>query len=65
VAETALLEVLGLRVQTAADADEAIETLRRRSPAAPDAPGPMLVSAQNTCDTIRVRFGDETRMTAC
>jgi signal transduction histidine kinase/CheY-like chemotaxis protein len=55
VAETALLESFGLRVQTAADADEAVETLQEE-------PGcalmllSTLVSARNTCDTIgRIR----------
>ncbi|AGA88968.1 signal transduction histidine kinase [Thioflavicoccus mobilis 8321] len=51
LAETTLLEALGLRVQTAADADEAIETLREEA-------GCVLillaafVSAADTCDTI-------------
>jgi CheY-like chemotaxis protein len=57
VAETRLLESFGLRVQSAADADEAIETLREE-------PGCSLVllaelmSVPNTCDTIRAIRGD-------
>jgi signal transduction histidine kinase/CheY-like chemotaxis protein len=57
VAETRLLESFGLRVQTAADADEALETLREE-------PGCSLVllaelmSVVNTCDTIRAIRGD-------
>ncbi len=56
VTGTALIESLGLGVQTAADADEAIETLNEE-------PGcslillARLVSAQNTCDTIRMIRG--------
>jgi signal transduction histidine kinase/CheY-like chemotaxis protein len=52
VAETALLESLGLRVQTAADADEAIETLQEERECALVFLA-TLMSAENTCDTIR------------
>ena len=52
VTETALLESLSLRVQTAADADEALETLQED----PDCALVLLatlMSVENTCDTIR------------
>jgi signal transduction histidine kinase/CheY-like chemotaxis protein len=52
VAETALLESLGLRVQTAADADEALETLHEEGECALVLLA-TLMSAGNTCDTIR------------
>jgi signal transduction histidine kinase/CheY-like chemotaxis protein len=52
VAETSLLESLGLRVQTAVDGDEAVDTLRDDGPCSF-----VLVAAlsdqENTCDTIR------------
>ena len=51
VAETALLEAHGLGVQTAADADEAIETLSEESGCSLILLA-RLVSAPNTCDTI-------------
>ncbi|MEA3276752.1 MAG: ATP-binding protein [Pseudomonadota bacterium] len=58
VAETALLESFGLGVQTAADADEALETLREE-----EACSLVLlattVSIENTCDTIRAIGSDE------
>lgn len=52
VAETALLESLGLRVQTAADAEEALETLQEE-PACALVLLAILMSTGNTCDTIR------------
>jgi len=52
VAETALLESLGLRVRTAADADEALETLQEERACALVLLAVMM-SAENTCDTIR------------
>ena len=58
VAETRLLESFGMGVQTAADVDEALETLREE-------PGCSLVllatlmSERNTCDTIMEIRGDE------
>jgi len=57
VAETRMLESFGLRVQTAADADEAQETLQ-------DEPGCSLIllaelmSTANTCDTIKTIRND-------
>jgi signal transduction histidine kinase/CheY-like chemotaxis protein len=62
VAETRLLESLGLGMQTAADADEALETLREEAGCSLILLA-TLVSVSNTCDTIRViradtRFGD-------
>jgi CheY-like chemotaxis protein len=58
VAETALLESLGLRVQTAADADEALETLQE-DPECALLLVATLMSAENTCDTIRAIRNDE------
>jgi signal transduction histidine kinase/CheY-like chemotaxis protein len=58
VAETALLESLGLRVQTAADADEALETLQEEGECGLVLLA-TLVSAENTCDTIRAIRGNE------
>ena len=58
VAETALLESLGLGVQTAADADEAMETLQEE----PECALVLLatqMSPDNTCDTIRAIRGNE------
>ena len=58
VAEIALLESFGLRVLTAADLDEALETLQEEGPcsllllATP-------VSAEKTCDTIRFLHGGQ------
>jgi signal transduction histidine kinase/CheY-like chemotaxis protein len=52
VAETALLESLGLRVQTAADGDEAVETLREDGPCSFILVG-ALSDRENTYDTIR------------
>ncbi len=58
VAETALLESMGLRVQTAADADEALETLQEEANAALVLLA-TLMSAENTCDTIRAIRSNE------
>jgi len=58
VAETALLESLGLRVQTAADADEALETLQEEPKCALVLLA-TLVSAENTCDTIKAIRSNE------
>jgi signal transduction histidine kinase/CheY-like chemotaxis protein len=58
VAETALLESLGLRVQTAADADEAIETLQEEGECAVVLLA-TLMSAENTCDTIKAIRSNE------
>jgi len=58
VAETALLESLGLQVQTAADADEALETLQEERECALVLLA-TLMSAENTCDTIRAIRADE------
>lgn len=58
VAETALLESLGLRVQTAADADEALDTLSEEEECALVLVA-ALVSIENTCDTIRKIRADE------
>jgi signal transduction histidine kinase/CheY-like chemotaxis protein len=52
VAETSLLESLGLRVQTAVDGDEAVETLRDDGPCSFVLVG-ALSDQENTCDTIR------------
>jgi signal transduction histidine kinase/CheY-like chemotaxis protein len=52
VAETALLESLGLQVQTAADADEALETLQEERECALVLLA-TLMSVENTCGTIR------------
>ena len=57
VAETALLESLGLRVQTAADVDEALETLQEERECALVLLAVMM-SAENTCDTIRAIRGN-------
>jgi signal transduction histidine kinase/CheY-like chemotaxis protein len=56
VAETRLLESLGLRVQAAADADEALETLQEEADCALILLG-SLMPGQNTCDTIRAIRG--------
>lgn len=48
---TSVVESLGLRVQTAADAEEAIETLREEGPCSLLLLA-ALVSAEKTCDTI-------------
>jgi CheY-like chemotaxis protein len=58
VAETALLESLGLRVQTAVDADEALETLQEDRECSLVFLA-TLMSARNTCDTIRAIRGNE------
>lgn len=58
VAETALLEALGLRVQTAADADEALETLQEESECSLVLLA-TLMSTGNTCDTIKAIRGNE------
>jgi len=58
VAETTLLESLGLRVQTAADADEALETLEEERECALVLLA-VLMSTENTCDTIRAMRGNE------
>jgi len=58
VAETALLEDLGLRVQTAADADEALETLQEDSECTLVLLA-TLMSTGNTCDTIKAIRGNE------
>jgi len=60
VAETALLESLGLRVQTAADADEALETLQEERECALVLLA-TLMSTENTCDTIRAIRRNEQR----
>jgi signal transduction histidine kinase/CheY-like chemotaxis protein len=52
VGETRLLESFGLGVQTAADAEEAVETLREEKGCSLVLLAE-LVSAQNTCDTIK------------
>jgi DNA-binding response OmpR family regulator len=52
VAETSLLESLGLRVQTAVDGDEAVETFREDGPCSFVLVG-ALSDQENTCDTIR------------
>jgi signal transduction histidine kinase/CheY-like chemotaxis protein len=52
VAETRLLESFGLQVQTAADADEALETLQDESGCSLLLLAE-LVSVPNTCDTIK------------
>jgi signal transduction histidine kinase/CheY-like chemotaxis protein len=51
VAETALLESLGLRVRAAVDADEALETLQEEGECSLILLA-TLMSAANTCDTI-------------
>ena len=56
--ETALLESLGLRVQAAADADEALETLQEERECALVLLA-VLMSTENTCDTIRAIRGSE------
>ena len=56
VAETALLESLGLGVRTAADAEEALETLQEE-PACALVLLATLVSTGNTCDTIKAIRG--------
>ena len=58
VAETALLESLGLQVRTAADADEALETLQEERECALVLLA-VLMSAENTCDTIKAIRGNE------
>ncbi len=58
VTETALLESLGLRVRTAADADEALETLQEERECALVLLA-TLMSTENTCDTIRAIRGNE------
>jgi len=58
VAETALLESLGLRVQTAADADEALDTLQEERECALVLLA-TLMSAENTCGTIRAIRANE------
>lgn len=58
VAETALLESMGLRVQTAVDAEEALETLQEDSECSLVLLATLL-SAGNTCDTIRAIRGNE------
>jgi len=58
VAETALLESMGLRVQTAVDAEEALETLQEDIECSLVLLA-TLVSAGNTCDTIRAIRGNE------
>jgi len=58
VAETALLEFLGLRVQTAADADEALETLQEERECALVLLA-TLISTENTCDMIKTIRGNE------
>jgi signal transduction histidine kinase/CheY-like chemotaxis protein len=58
VAETALLETMGLRVQTAADADEALETLQENGKCSLVLLA-TLMSVDNTCDTIRAIRGNE------
>jgi signal transduction histidine kinase/CheY-like chemotaxis protein len=58
VAETRLLESFGLQVQTAADADEALETLREESGCSLLLLAE-LVSMPNTCDTIKAIRDDE------
>lgn len=58
VAETALLESIGLRVQTAADAEEAMETLQEDSECSLVLLA-TLVSVGNTCDTIKAIRGNE------
>ncbi|MCG6860032.1 MAG: response regulator [Chromatiaceae bacterium] len=58
VAETALLESLGLGVRTAADADEALETLQEERECALVLLATQM-SANNTCDTIRAIRGNE------
>ncbi len=58
VTETRLLESFGLRVQTAADADEALETLREEDRCSLILVAE-LVSVRNTCDTISEIRGDE------
>ena len=58
VTETALLESLGLRVQAAADADEALETLQEERECALVLLA-VLMSTENTCDTIRAIRGSE------
>ncbi len=57
VAETALLESLALRVQTAADVDEALETLQEERECALVLLA-VLMSTENTCDTIRAIRGN-------
>jgi CheY-like chemotaxis protein len=52
VAEAAALESLGLGLQTAADADEALETLQEDQECALVLLA-TLMSAENTCDTIK------------
>lgn len=58
VAETALLESLGLRVQTAADAGEALETLQEERECALVLLA-TLMSTEDTCDTIKAIRGNE------
>ncbi len=58
VAETDLLESMGMRVQTAADADEALETLQEEQECALVLLA-TLMSAENTCDTIRAIRSNE------
>jgi len=58
VAETALLESLGLQVRTAADADEALETLQEERTCTLVLLA-TLMSTDNTCDTIRAIRGNE------
>jgi signal transduction histidine kinase/CheY-like chemotaxis protein len=56
VEETRLLESFGLRVQTAADADEALETLQEEGDCSLILLA-RLVPGQNSCDTIRTIRG--------
>jgi CheY-like chemotaxis protein len=58
VAETALLESLGLEVHTAADAEEALETLHENRQCTLVLLA-TLMSTENTCDTIRAIRGYE------
>ncbi len=58
VSETALLESFGPRVLTAADADEALETLQDEGTCSLVLLATQ-VSAENTCDTIRLIHNDE------
>ena len=58
VAMTAMLEGLGLRVRTAVDLDEALETLQEEGPCGVVLLA-TLVSARDTCDTIRAIRSDQ------
>lgn len=57
VTEVALLESLGLRVQAAADVDEALETLQEECECALVLLA-VLTSTENTCDTISAIHGN-------